>query len=255
MGRLSGKTAIITGTAGGLGLACVELFASEGANVVAVDIQFDALKENIAKIQDTEGEILPLEIDVASIESWSTVIEKTVEKFGKIDILVNNAAIIKHGQSLMETPLEDWNKTIAVNQTGVFLGMQAVVPEMQKLGKGSIINISSIGGIVGGAADSFSAAYSASKGAVRSLTKHAAQMLAKDSIRVNSVHPGAMMTPMLKEALKDEANREIVQNSFPLPPHAGDPKDVAYGIVYLATDESKYTTGTELIIDGGFTSR
>jgi NAD(P)-dependent dehydrogenase (short-subunit alcohol dehydrogenase family) len=255
MGRLTGKTAIITGTAGGLGLTTIELFAKEGANVVAVDVQIDLIKENVAKISDIEGKILPLKMDVSSKADWAEVVEKTVKEFGQVDVLVNNAAVIKHGQSLMETTLEDWNLMIAVNQTGVLLGMQAVVPEMQKVGKGSIINISSIGGIAGGEADSFCAGYSATKGAVRSLTKHAAQMLTKDHIRVNSVHPGAMMTPMLKEALKDETNRQIVERSFPLPPHAADPIDVAYGIVYLASDETKYTTGSELVIDGGFTSR
>jgi len=151
----------------------------------------------------------------------------------------------------METPLDGGNKTIEVNQTGVLLGMQAVVPEMQKQGKGSIINISSIGGLVGGHPDS----YSATKGAIRSLTKHVAQMLTKGSIRVNSVHPGAMMTPMLQEALKDEKVRQGIQERFPLPPHATDPKYVAYGIVYLDSDESNYTTGSELVIDGGFTSK
>src|SRR4051794_5024697 len=120
----------------------------------------------------------------------------------------------------METPLDGWNKTIEVNQTGVLLGMQAVVPEMQKQGKGSIINISSIGGLVRGHPDS----YSATKGAIRSLTKHVAQMLTKGSIRVNSVHPGAMMTPMLQEALKDEKVCQGIQERFPLPPHATDPK-------------------------------
>jgi cyclopentanol dehydrogenase len=255
MGRLDGKTAIITGTAGGLGFSTVELFAEEGANVVAADLKFDLLKERVQKITDIDGEILPLEMDVASEEDWKNVVEKTIEKFGQVDILVNNAAMQVQGQDILRTEIDDWNQVVNVNQTGVMLGMKTVIPQMQEQERGSIVNISSVGGLVGGAADNFNAAYSATKGAVRSLTKHAAQMHAPDNIRVNSVHPGAMRTEMLEDSMKDEETRELLKTRFPLPPHAVDPKNMAYGILYLASEEAAYVTGSELVIDGGFTSK
>jgi len=235
-------------------LAIVQLFVEEGANVVAVDLQYDVLKEEVEKIKDIDSEILPLEGDVSSEEDWNNVVEKTTEKFEKIDILVNNAAMQVQGQSLMNTELDDWNQVISVNQTGIMLGMKAVIPTMKENEAGSIVNISSVGGLVGGFADNFNAAYSATKGAVRSLTKHAAQMHAEDNIRVNSVHPGAMRTQMLEDSATEE-DWKMMEELFPLPPHAVDPEYMAYGIVYLASDESRYTTGSELVIDGGFTSK
>lgn len=254
MGRLEGKTAIITGTAQGLGLSVLQLFAEEGANIIAVDIEYDALKEEVEKIKDIDGEIFPVEGDVSSEEDWQHVVEVTLKKFDKIDILVNNAAILFKGQDIMNTDLDDWNQVVAVNQTGTMLGMQAVIPEMKNNGNGSIVNISSLAGLLGGFADNFNAAYSATKGAIRTLTKHAAQAHAGDNIRVNSVHPGVMKTDMFYENHTDE-ELELIEEKFPLPPHAVDPKYMAYGILYLASDESKFNTGTELVIDGGFTSR
>lgn len=165
-----------------------------------------------------------------------------------------NHAGIAMPRGVLEAELEDWNKVMAINVTGPWLGMKSVIPMMQAAGRGSIVNISSIAGIVGGASDGGSAAYAASKGAVRSLTQHAAQWFAKDNIRVNSVHPGPTDTGMTrgygltKESL---ANPETV----PLPPHAGDASDIAYGMLYLASDEAKFITGTELVIDGGFISQ
>lgn len=255
MRRLEGKVALITGAASGMGAEDARLFAREGALVVALDIQLGRLQTVVDEILASGGKAAALELDVASEEQWQSVVQQAVAIYGRIDILVNNAAIQVDNRSVRDTTLEQWARVMDINALGVMLGMKHVIPEMEKLGKGSIINISSIGAIVGGMADSFSAAYSASKGAVRALTKHAAQVLASSNIRVNSIHPGAIKTPMLEDSLKDSYIVSQIQANFPLPPHIGDPLDIAYGALYLASDESKFVTGAELIIDGGFTSR
>jgi len=252
MGRLDGKVAIITGAASGMGLAGSQLFAHEGASVVMTDITETALRLAAAELAEEDAAVLPVVHDVASMESWEETVRRTLERFGRIDVLVNNAGIhIKKG--ILEAELDDWNRVMSVNTTGVWLGMKSVIPAMQSQGGGSIVNISSIAGIVGGDADSGGAAYSASKGAVRSLTKHAAQWFAKDRIRVNSIHPGAVFTGLSAAAGR---TRESMGASFaglvPLAPHVGDPSDIGYGMVYLASDEAKYITGEELIIDGGW---
>ncbi|MCE5208853.1 MAG: glucose 1-dehydrogenase [Chloroflexi bacterium] len=255
MFRLSGKVAIITGAAGGMGLASAKLFAKEGAKVVATDIQFDLLQKEVNAINKSGGDVLALELDVTSPEGWKSVVEKTIKKYGKVDILVNNAGI-HIAKGILEAAVDDWNKVIAINTTSVFLGMKEVIPHMQKNGGGSIINISSIAALVGGASDGGGAAYSASKGAVRSLTKHAAQNFAKDKIRVNSIHPGAIYTPMMeKSGLSREAAIDLLKSDYPLPPHVGEADDIAYGVLYLASDESRFVTGEELVIDGGFVTR
>lgn len=255
MHRLDGKVAIITGAASGMGLAITQTFAQEGAKVVAADVQMELLKEETEKINNNGGDVLAVKLDISSPEAWSEVIQETIKTYGKVDILVNNAAI-SLGKDVKTITLDEWNKVITVNATGTLLGMQSVIPEMQKNEQGSIINISSIGGIVGGAADGFDVAYSASKGAVRSMSKHAAQVLAKDKIRVNSVHPGAMRTKMVEESIKQNPDIEkSIVNNYPLPPHLGEPEDLAYLIVFLASDESQFATGSEFTIDGGFTSK
>jgi len=255
MGRLAGKVAIITGAAGGIGLAMAQKFAEEGAKVVAVDVQFELLEERINEINTKGGDALALKLDVSSSDEWTNVIEETVKKYGKIDILVNNAAI-QVGKSVKEATLAEWNRVMTINATGTFLGMQTVIPKMQENGKGSIINMSSIGALVGGAYDGYDVAYSASKGAVRSMTKHAAQVLAKDNIRVNSVHPGVINTPMVESSLKNNPElRKTIEVNYPLPPHLGDPKDLAYMVLFLASDESKFATGSEFVVDGGATSK
>jgi len=252
MGRLDGKVAIITGAASGMGLAGSQLFAHEGASVVMTDITETALRLAAAELAEEDAAVLPVVHDVASMESWEETVRRTLERFGRIDVLVNNAGIhIKKG--ILEAELDDWNRVMSVNTTGVWLGMKSVIPAMRSQGGGSIVNISSIAGIVGGDADSGGAAYSASKGAVRSLTKHAAQWFAKDRIRVNSIHPGAVFTGLSAAAGR---TRESMGASFaglvPLAPHVGDPSDIGYGMVYLASDEAKYITGEELVIDGGW---
>ncbi|CAH0301650.1 Cyclopentanol dehydrogenase [Arthrobacter sp. Bi83] len=179
------------------------------------------------------------------------MVDDVLDEWGTIDILVNNAGIeIPNG--ILDAELDDWNKVMSINVMGTWLGMKSVIPAMQGSGHGSIVNVSSIAGIVGGVGEG--AAYSASKGAIRSLTKHAAQWFAKDSIRVSSIHPGPIDTGLTrglgitKEAL---ANTDAV----PLPPHVGDASDIAYGMLYLASDESKFVTGEELVLDGGLTTR
>lgn len=254
MARLDGKVAIITGAAGGMGLTMAQVFAKEGAKVVAADIQQELLQEGVEGIKADGGDAIAVKVDVSSPEEWKNVVDEAVEKYGKVDVLVNNAAI-QIGKNVKEATLDEWNKVLTINATSVFLGMQTVIPEMQKNGRGSIINMSSIGGIVGGAPDGHDVAYSASKGAVRSMTKHAAKILAEDKIRVNSVHPGVINTPMVEKSFEEYPElKETVKANFPLPPHTGEPEDLAYMVVFLASDESKFATGSEFVIDGGATS-
>lgn len=253
MGRLDGKVALITGASRGQGLFEAQLFAKEGAKVIAVDLLITDLKQEVDKINASGGDAIALQMDVSSEFDWKNVVTKSIETYEKIDILVNNAAIMSR-KNLEETELEDWNKVISTNATGVFLGMKFVVPEMKKNGKGSIINISSIAGLRGGTiATGDDASYTASKGAVRSLSKYAAHSLGKYNIRVNSVHPGVIETKMLDDVIEELT--VTLKENVALPQIFGGSEDIAYGVLYLATDESKYVTGTELTIDGGYTSR
>ncbi|MFD2115574.1 SDR family NAD(P)-dependent oxidoreductase [Paenibacillus yanchengensis] len=256
MARLEGKVAIITGAASGMGLAGVQLFAKEGAKVVATDVDVEKLINNTKEISENGGDLLVLPLDVSDQTSWNTVVDKTIETYGKIDILVNNAGI-HIAKGILEAELDDWNKVMSINTTGVWLGMKAVIPHMQKIGGGSIINTASIAAIIGGMGDGHGAAYSASKGAVRSLTKHAAQWFGGDNIRVNSVHPGAIFTG-LAENVGITSQAEMGANyegRSALKPFAGESMDIANAYLYLASDESKYVTGLELVVDGGWISR
>lgn len=250
MNRLTGKVAIITGAASGMGLAAAQLFAREGARVVATDVVTEQLEKEVAEIT---GDIIALPLDVSSADQWQGVVDTTVRTFGGVDILVNNAGV-HLAKGILETTPQEWDWVMAINTTGVWLGMKAVIPLMQQTGGGSIVNCSSIAGLIGGHADGHGAAYSASKGAVRSLTKHAAQWFAADGIRVNSVHPGAVYTGMARAAGIDsrEAMAAYDDGHTPLAPHAGEPMDIAYGYLYLASDEAKFVTGEELVIDGGW---
>jgi NAD(P)-dependent dehydrogenase (short-subunit alcohol dehydrogenase family) len=251
MGRLENKVAIITGAASGMGLAAAKLFAKEGAKVVATDI---AIKELTEGVTDIEGDILTLELNVTSEEQWRSVSERAKNQFGKIDILINNAGVSVH-KGLLEEDLEGWNKAISLNLTSVWLGMKTVIPYMQKNGKGSIVNCVSLAALVGGA-DSGAAAYSAAKGGVRSLSKHAAINFAKDHIRVNSVYPGAILTGAARKygVTSQEQLGRAFTNMIPLPPHAGEENDIANAYLFLASDESKFVTGEELVVDGGWSS-
>jgi NAD(P)-dependent dehydrogenase (short-subunit alcohol dehydrogenase family) len=236
MARLSGKVALVTGAAQGIGLAVAELFAKEGAIVIGGDVK-DA--KSAAGVEHVR-------LDVSSQEDWLAVVDAVLKKHKTIDVLVNNAGIVAAYEQIAETELDKWNKVLAVNLTGSFLGMQAVLPAMRKARKGSIINFSSIWGNVGvpGAA-----AYNAAKGGVRNMTKNAAVSYAPENIRVNSVHPGLIRTPLVT-AQSDEMNAGIIGNT-PLG-RMGTPLEVAYGCLFLASDESSFMTGSELVIDGGY---
>ena len=190
-------------------------------------------------------------LDVTSEANWQEAIAATVECFGKLDILVNNAGILPEFNPIDETPMKDWNRVMDVNATGVFLGMKVAIPEMHKAGGGSIINISSGSGLVGQA--TIQAGYNASKGAVRLLTKSGAIQYAKEGIRVNSVHPGAIATPMT-EAMFSDPEWDKFRRLIPLGRYA-EPEEVAYGVLHLASDDSSYVTGSELVIDGGSTAQ
>lgn len=248
MGRLSGKVAIITGAASGQGAIEARLFAKEGAKVVATDMQKELLQTVVEKINSKFGDVaLAIQHNVAEENDWIHVVNQTIEKFGKIDILINNAGITGKSLPLKEITVEEWSKVMDVNAFGNLLGIKHVVPEMKKLEQGAIVNISSLAGIHGMGGIS---AYGASKGATRILTKGAAKDLGPDHIRVNSVHPGYIETPMISNFTSDEEVKNQLISGVPLR-YLGNPEDVAYAALFLASDEARFITGTELIIDGG----
>ena len=252
MSRLKGKTAIVTGAAGGMGLATARLFVEEGAKVVATDVQAELLQKEVHAIDPDETSLLGLVMDVASPDAWKEVVKTTLDKFGKLDILVNNAGIFVT-KGILDTDPEIWNRVLGINAAGVLWGMQAAIPAMRANGGGSIINIASIAALASGVADGGGAAYGASKGAVRSMSRHAALNYAKENIRVNSIYPGPIYTPMVEKlGGTREAFAESLKTSCPLPPHLGDAVDIAYGVLYFASDESRFVTGAELVIDGGY---
>lgn len=250
MSRLENKVAIVTGAGGGMGKEEALLFAKEGAKVIVTDIQEDLVKEVVAEIIENGGEAVGYHHDVTDEDTWNNIVQETIETYGKVDILVNNAGITIQEQ-LHETTVEQWDRVMDINLTGTFLGMKAVIPNMTENGGGSIINISSISGLTGGGGAS---PYTASKGAVRMLTKAAAVDYAKQNIRVNSVHPGVIITPMTEEMFEDEQMRAWAHSVTPLP-NLGEASDVANGVLYLASDESKFVTGIELPIEGGYTAK
>lgn len=247
-GRLSGKVALISGAARGMGESEARLFAREGAQVVLGDILEDQGQVAVEDIAQQGGTATFVPLDVTHEQDWQRAVETVEQTYGGLDILVNNAGIVRMAP-LDETSLEAWNEIISVNQTGVFLGIKHAVPAMRRAGGGSIVNISSIAGLIG---LPNIPAYQASKGAVRLLTKNAAVQYATDKIRVNSVHPGRIETPMT--APLAPKRREMLLRLTPLG-RDGTAEEVAYGVLYLASDESSYVTGAELVIDGGYTAR
>ena len=249
--RLEGKVAIISGGARGQGAAEAKMFAREGAKVVFGDILDDDGKQVEAEINETGGDATYVNLDVTDEDSWKSAVDTAVERYGKVDILVNNAGVAfwTFGD---DASVEDWDTVMDINAKGVFLGTKAVIPEMRKAGGGSIINISSISGMVGQA--TIHPGYNASKGAVRILTKSTAIQYAKEGIRCNSVHPGPVRTPMTERGWGTSEGIERNQRNTPLGRYA-DPDEIATGVLFLASDESSYMTGSELVIDGGVTAQ
>ena len=232
-----------------MGAAEARLFSKEGYKVVIGDV-LDADGERLeAEINETGGQCRFVHLDVTSQREWVSAIEETVSTFGKIDILVNNAGIYRVN-NILDTSTEEWDQVMDINAKGVFLGSKAVIPYMKQNGGGSIVNISSVAGLVG---NRMSSAYTASKGAVRLFTKSTAIQYAGDAIRANSVHPGTIESPMTEQLLEDPSYRDDRMRRTPIG-RLGKPEDVAFGVLYLASDESSFVTGAELVIDGGRTA-
>jgi NAD(P)-dependent dehydrogenase (short-subunit alcohol dehydrogenase family) len=255
MGRVEGKVAIVTGGALGIGKASSLLLAKEGAQVAVTDILDKEGQVVVKEIKNNGGVALFWHLDVSNEKEVQKVFADIHNKLGKIDVLVNNAGIAGVSKPTHEITEEEWDQVMAVNVKGVFFCTKHVIPFMKKTGNGSIINLSSIYGIV---SSPDVPPYHASKGAVRIMTKTDAFLYAKDKIRVNSVHPGFIWTPMVENYAKSQGNveevRKMLDNLHPIG-HVGEPNDIAYGIIYLASDESKFVTGSELVIDGGYTAR
>ena len=248
--RLQGKVAIITGAARGQGAEEARMFAKEGAKVVLADVTDQEGTAVAAEIAEMGGDALYVHLDVTNEDEWDAAVQSVVASFGKLDILVNNAGIWRRGH-VLETSSDQWDDIMDVNAKGVFLGTKAAIPEMRKAGGGSVVNISSTAGLVG---SKTSAAYSASKGAVRIFTKSTAVQYAAEGIRANSIHPGPIDTDMGDQVWPDAASKSASVTRTALN-RMGTPEDIAYGALYLASDESSFVTGSELVIDGGVTAQ
>ena len=250
MDRLKDKIALITGAAKGMGEADAKLFAAEGASLILTDIDWARLDKVAADLTSAGAKVLALKHDVSSEESWQKLAREVDKAFGKVDILVNNAGIVNL-DGIEATSMEVWSRIIAVNQTGPWLGMKYTVPLMRKAGGGSIVNIASVFGLIGSGT---SAAYQASKGALRVLSKTAAMEFAPFKVRVNTIFPGAIDTGIETGGGGASADEMLKHIQDIIPQHRfGQPDEVAYGVLYLASDESSYVTGGELVIDGGWT--
>ena len=247
--RLEGKVAIITGGANGMGAEECRIFAREGAKVVIADILEEEGKQVEAEIAEAGGDAVFVRLDVTSEADWEATVQTTVARYGKLDTLVNNAGIARP-HTPEDLRVEDWDDLMNINAKGVFLGMKYAIPEMQKAGGGSIVNISSISGMVG--QKQVHMGYNASKGAVRIVTKSAAVQYAHDGIRVNSVHPGTM-PPMLTSAASTPEIRSEMLAGVPMG-RAGRREEVGNAVLFLASDEASYITGAELVVDGGLTA-
>jgi NAD(P)-dependent dehydrogenase (short-subunit alcohol dehydrogenase family) len=250
MNRLEGRVALITGAASGIGKATAQRLANEGAAVLITDIAAEAGEATAKEISDGGGKAAFFRHDVTSESDWEAAVAKAVETFGALDIVVNNAGM-GDLKTIEDTTVEEWNRTVAIDQTGVFLGMKVPAAQLRQSEHASIINISSIFGTSGGFGTS--PAYHAAKGAVRTMTKNAALHWATEGIRVNSVHPGFIETPILEPTKGTEYWDTMV--AFTPMAHLGKPEDIAAGVAYLASDDAKFVTGLELYIDGGYIAR
>lgn len=256
MGRIEGKTVLVTGGARGIGKSTCMVLAAEGAGVAVTDIIDDEGRDVVEEIGKQGGKAKYWHLDTSDEKEVSDVFGQVGAHFGAIDVLVNNAGISGVNKPTDEITEDEWNKVMDVNVKGVFLCTKYAVAMMKESGGGSIINLSSIYGIIG-APDL--PPYHASKGAVRLMSKTDALLYAREGIRVNSVHPGYIWTPLVKELAQQsdegvDAFRQKLDSAHPIG-HVGEPEDIAYGILYLASDEAKFVTGSELVIDGGYTAR
>lgn len=255
MHRLENKVAVVTGGAVGIGKACALMMANEGASVAVLDMDERAGASVVADLVDRGQRAQFWRCDVSSEKDVAKAINEAAARFGRIDILVNNAGISGANKPTHELTEEEWDRVQAINVKGVFFCTKHAIPHMRAAGGGSIVNLSSIYGLVG-AGDV--PPYHASKGAVRLMTKNDALIYAADRIRVNSIHPGFIWTPMVEAHLKSlgdlESGKKMVGELHPLG-HMGEPDDIAWGVVYLGSDEAKFVTGSELVIDGGYTAR
>ena len=249
--RLEGKVALISGGARGQGAVEAKLFAREGAKVVFGDILDESGRQVEAEIHEAGGEAAYVHLDVTREDDWRTAVNTAIDRYGKLDILVNNAGILIR-KGIEDTTEEDWDRIMGVNAKGAFLGTKHSIPAMRQAGGGSIVNISSTAGLV--ASPSGSASYTASKGAVRLLTKSTAVQYAKEGIRCNSIHPGPIDTDMIQETLTDPAKLEERMQRLPMG-RVGTADEIAYGVLYLASEEASFVTGSELVIDGGTTAQ
>ena len=249
--RLKGKVALISGGARGMGAVEARLFASEGAKVMIGDVLDEEGARLTEEIAVTGGDTMYTHLDVTSEDEWRRAVRAAVSRFGRLDVLVNNAGIWEEGM-VEDTTVDRWDRIMSVNAKGAFLGTKVAIPQMRRAGGGSIINISSTAGLIGTPRGT---AYSVSKGAVRLLTKATAVQYGKDGIRANSVHPGVIETPMIEKIAAHHEGFRAVAMANNVLGRMGTPEDVALGVLYLASDESCFVTGSELVIDGGLTAK
>lgn len=252
MPRLQGKVAILSGGARGIGAAEARLFAREGAHVIIGDVLHSEASALAADVNDVLGQevVIARRLDVTVAGEWAAAVEDATSRWGGVDILVNNAGIVTFGDA-EQTTEEEWDRVIAINQKGTWLGIQAVIPSMKRRGGGSIVNISSIGGLVG--TRGF-APYHATKGAVRMLAKHVAVAFGTDNIRANTIYPGPIETPMLEFLVPDETTRHTANAAVTQLKRIGTPEEIAYAVLFLASDEASFITGADLAVDGGVTA-
>jgi 3(or 17)beta-hydroxysteroid dehydrogenase len=256
MNRMRGKSAVVTGGALGIGRACALKLAEEGSAVAVTDVDVDKGSVVVEEIRRRGGDAIFIAHDVADEARWDYVMRAVIERYKELNVLVNNAGVAL-AKDVEHTTLEEWRWLMSINLDGVFLGTKHAIQAMKANRGCSIVNLSSIEGLVG---DPNLAAYNASKGGVRLLTKSAALYCARAgyNIRVNSVHPGYIWTPMVENYLRSQGDvaqgRKLLDSLHPIG-HVGEPDDIAYGVLYLASDEAKFVTGTELVIDGGYTAQ